>query len=336
MSLWNPLTIERVLKEKLINELGEHPGEERFQDYVSARKILLEDVLEEIKSNNPTLSDHGPSHIADVLKKCEQLLGENLTTLTATELYILCTSVLFHDVGNFHDRKKHNIRISEIYDLVRHKDNRFDSERNAVLTIAGAHTGFCKAGSSNTLKPLQIHGVFGVPINFQRIAAFLRFADELAEGPQRTSRVMQHFGKYPADSKIFHKLANVTDYTVDPNNNRILINYNIRIDMTDDGQLLYEQIPLLDLLELLTSRISKVNEERVFCRYYCDWLTAYKEVSVDFKFIHHHEYIDLELDPLILDDLIVPGESSQNACEPNYSANNLVSRVKTALNNKAV
>lgn len=334
MSLWNPLRIESVLKDKLIDELGQINGEERYSSYVEARRILLEQLLEEIKANQPSLSDHGPSHIADVLQKSYELLGNEIDQLTAIELYTLCVSILFHDVGNFHDRKRHNIRIAEIYDLVRKKEPHFATERSAVLAIAGAHTGFCAKGSRNTLKSLQTFGVFGSPVRFQPIAALLRFADELAEGPQRTSLMMQHFDKYEEESKIFHQLANVTAYTVDKANARIQINYSIYIEIDDEGKLFYEKVPLLELLGKITERISKLNEERVYCRYYCNWLEKYKEVSVNFQFIHEHEYVELGLEPLVLNDLIVPGEQTANLSDPNYSASSLHQRLMAAIFDK--
>src|SRR5690606_30305839 len=134
---------------------------------------------------------------------------------------VLCVSILFHDVGNFEGRKGHNKKVAQIYDHVRKKASRFSSERTAVISIAGAHTGFCSEGTVDTLKELGTDGVYAKPVNLQKIAALLRFADELAEGPQRTSTAMQKFGKYDESSKLFHQLANATQYTIDRENSRI-------------------------------------------------------------------------------------------------------------------
>jgi len=331
VSLWNELPIELLLEKKLKKELGEHLGRERYSDYVIARRELLENMLGEIKGKEPNLSDHGPDHIADVLTKTFELLGEQKGQLSATELYILCLSILFHDVGNFDGRKKHNQKIAKFYDLVRKKEPRFSSERAAVLAITRAHTGFCSEGSNDTLKELLSHGVFSKPVDYKPIAALLRFADELAEGPQRTSSFMQAFNKYDKDSLKYHRLANVTDYTVDRKNKRLQVDYSIHIEVEADDTITDGKIPLIDLLKLINIRISKVNEELKYCRFYCSYLQQIQEISITFKFIYKGDYLDLGLPALMLNELVIPGENDSNFCEPNHTADSIYSKIAEAL-----
>ena len=331
MSLWTELSIEVLLKKRLRTKFGQHNGDEIYADYISARRELLENLLNEIKSNEPQLSDHGPTHIHDVLQKAYELAGDELKNIPAIELYILCISILFHDVGNFDGRQKHNLKIAKIYDLVRNKQHRFSTERSAVIAIAGAHTGFCKKGTKDTLKELANQGVFSNPVRSQQISALLRFADELAEGPQRTSTFMQEFKRYDSNSLPYHRLANVTTYTVDRENHRIQADYDITIEIDENNTITDGSIPLENLLQLINQRILKVNEERKYCRYYCDLLKPFREISITFRFIYEHEYLDLDLPPLILNDLIIPGEKADNICEPNHSADNIFSKINTAL-----
>lgn len=331
MSQWVPLQIEKELEKKLTEEFGDHVGQEFFSDYVTARRDLLDNLLEEIKSNEPHLSDHGPKHIADVLNKANELLGLQIKELHAIELYILCVAIIFHDSGNFEGRKKHNKKVAKIYDMVRKKDARFSSERSAVLAIAGAHTGFCPNGTPDTIKELGTNGVFTKPIDFKPLAALLRLADELAEGPQRTSTFMQAFHKYPDDSLIYHRLASATHYTIDPNNRRIQINYSIDLHENDQGELTDGHVKLKSLIELMISRVIKVNEERQYCRYYCRYLDAFQQVSVQFQFIYDSEFIDLGLPPLVLNDLVIPGSSNKDLKENDYSADSILSKLNSAL-----
>lgn len=327
MSIWNTLPIEEILEKTLIQSEGENKGKEYFSDYVTARRVLLENVLEEIKTSEPNLTDHGPSHIQDVLNRVHELLGCNIEKLNAIELYIMCVSVLFHDVGNFESRKNHNKKIAKIYDLVRKKENRFSTERNAVLAIAGAHCGKCSKGTDDSIKELRPQGVFGKVVDFQSIAALLRFADELAEGPQRTSIFMQSLDKYSDESIPFHRLANVTNYTIDSVNSRIQISYSIHIYKNDADVLTDGEISLKTLLDMMIDRILKVNAERKYCGFYCNYLKIFKEISVSFQFIYESEYLELGLEPIVLNDLVVPTKSLPNICAPDYTSENIYEKI---------
>jgi diphthamide synthase subunit DPH2 len=97
--MWQTQDLETITKERLVKERGQSEGEEKYALYLAARKKLLEDVLEEIKATQPGLTDHGPRHVANVLQNAHQLLGDKVEALSATELYCLILSILFHDVG---------------------------------------------------------------------------------------------------------------------------------------------------------------------------------------------------------------------------------------------
>ena len=334
MSLWNEKKIEVALKKRLKKDLGEHDGKEIFHDYCAARRVLLEEILPEIKSQEPNLSDHGPDHIAQVLDRVHQLFDGDFTSVTTIELYILCISVLFHDVGNLKGRKKHNKKIAEIYDLVRPNKNRFARERAAVLAIAGAHTGFCNEGTPDTIKDLDFMGVLDQTINCKVLAAILRFADELAEGPVRTSYVMQALGLYADDSLPFHRLANCTNYTIDKERGRILVDYDINIEVDDNGEVTDGGIPLAALVDLIQTRILKINEERKYCMFYADQLKIFKEISISIKFNYESEYIDIDLKPIIINDLVVPGKVSKNDTIIGYTSTDICALIIKSINNE--
>lgn len=87
--------------------------------YVQARTVLLDDVYQEIRSSEPSLTDHGPEHVQNVLENVFKLLGHDIDYFRPIEHYVLGLGVLFHDVGNLHGRKEHNKRIGQFYDHVR-------------------------------------------------------------------------------------------------------------------------------------------------------------------------------------------------------------------------
>ena len=84
-----------------------------------ARTALLDNILDEIRRQEPCLTDHGPEHVSDVLTKASQLLQDSPDYFSAIELYVLGLGILFHDVGNLEGRLEHNRRIAKYYDFVR-------------------------------------------------------------------------------------------------------------------------------------------------------------------------------------------------------------------------
>ena len=116
MGVWEELPIEKVLERTLIKEFGEAQGKTHYGDYTTAR-AKLSDIWNGIGRREPTLTEHGTNHIADVLEWVHQLISD--AKFDAREMLALMLSVLFHDTGNIHGRKGHEKKVSEIYDYVR-------------------------------------------------------------------------------------------------------------------------------------------------------------------------------------------------------------------------
>ena len=232
--------------------------------YVSARKILLEDVLEDIRGSEPSLTDHGPRHIQHVLKNVFKLLEGDLNYFSPIEHYILGLSVLFHDVGNLHGREDHSKRIARFYDHVRNAPApRFAQEKALVVRIAQAHTGKALNGSRNTLADVpEVWQLDGSPVKTREIAAIVRFADELAEGRQRTSEYLRKHGLYQAESAPHHDYSSATDITIDRQNERIAITYQFSV--STEGDLEEELSRLKEFLKCAGGRLAKMDIERLF------------------------------------------------------------------------
>ena len=73
-------------------------------------------------------------------------------------------------------------------------------------------------------------------MRLRELAAVLRFADELAEGPQRTSEFMQAEGLYESESQQFHDYANSTHILIDRGTNRIILTYEIGIGVDQSNE----------------------------------------------------------------------------------------------------
>ena len=259
--------------------------------YVTARTVLLDNVLKEIRGSEPHLTDHGPEHIRHVLENVFKLMKGNLKHFTAMEHYVLGLTVLFHDVGNLHGRRDHNKRIARFYDLVR-KAPKYSQEKSLVVQIAQAHTGRAINGSQNTLADVtDTSHLDGEPVRARQIAAMVRLADELAEGPQRTSEYMRGQGLYPAESVPYHEYSAATNIAIDGSNQRIAVTYQLNVRTNEDLKKALGRVR--DFLKLACERLAKMDMERRYARFYCPvpllpfrQISACLNIQVDGEFMH--------------------------------------------------
>ncbi|PWG79287.1 HD domain-containing protein [Pararcticibacter amylolyticus] len=312
--MWNKHPIEDDLRLALNKQFGEEIGGSHFNKYIVARDYLVNNVYDEIKAKEPSLSDHGPNHIYDVLKNAKDLLSGDITKLSGMDLYCLCMMILFHDVGNIFGRKEHNTQITEIYNKVRNKDPRFNQERRVVIKGAEAHCGRTNTGSRDTLACVEeTESIDGAKINLREMAAILRFADELAEGPQRTSNYMLESGRYEESSRIFHKYASITNVFIDKGNSRIVLYYYIDINKDD----LQNPKDISDLIHFIFERINKLDEERRYNKYYTPLLNDFKKTEVTLNFSYDGMPVEgLDSIKCTLNDLYpIPGSNQKSGEE---------------------
>jgi hypothetical protein len=311
--------IEKHLEKILKKKLGKDKGMNYYSDYQSARKTLIQDVLPNIKAKEPNLTDHGEKHIENVLNNAWRLLTydeeikkyDDINELTCHDLYILCLSILFHDAGNINGRTDHNKKLLDIYDEVRKKDSKFNSEKRLILKATKAHCGKTDLGSFDTLNVIEEKdSLAGNPIKLREIASILRFADELAEGPQRTSDYLLNTDKIPEESKKHHKYAQVTEVFIDRGNGRIALKYHINIS---------EETTKISLKELLTfayERILKLDEERKYTKFYSNLLIPFKKTEFTFNFIKYSksgEQLDITINGVLPDVPVIKDEKELKA-----------------------
>ena len=235
-------------------------------------------------------------------------------------MYCLGMLILFHDVGNVFGREDHRNKVAKVFDHIRGSRASLRREKTLVVKATWAHTGTAQDGSNDTLKELAVNDhLERRPVRLRELAAILRFADELAEGPQRTSEFMQEEGLYESESQEFHDYASSTNVLIDRQNSRIRITYNIDIDINKPDE-------LRNFLSFIFSRIQKLNQERQYTRYYSEFLEPFKLIEVTFDFHCGSDILETELSPLQLTDLVVPGDQAKeiSAINPAYSIDKLV------------
>lgn len=355
--IWETLEIEEIILAALIRDLDRSHGDDRFGCYTTVRKNLLENVLEEIKKIQPDMTDHGPKHIRNVLENIQDLLGDSTGhwdrtskkleqgALNGMELYILGLAALFHDVGNIFKREEHQKQIGPIYDYVRPTigGNQDSEEKSIILDICKAHCGDGLDGSKNTLGFVTDRSKLArQEIRPMLLAPILRFADELAEGEQRTSHYLIQRHNYPEGSVKFHQYALSSNVDIDRAHGRIRLKYHITLRLPDESETerFQHHGPLVstdDLAEFLMTvyhRIEKVNQERQYAKFYCPLLEPFKETSATFNFWHKGRELPIDLQPVIFSDLVVPGDPQKTVVERDnlYNPDQLIVRLTEAMN----
>jgi len=312
---WNKTSFEREMV-RIINT-SDNNLKHLITDYEHIRNSLFQDnFFTEIKAVEPKLSDHSDRHIRDVLEKAYSIIGlEEFQKFHEYEIYCLALMILFHDVGNIFGRKGHEAQ-EHIYAVYNHyrNGNNYRAERRIITQGASAHGGTNASGSKDTLKELNNfdQNIESVPIRLQELSAILRFADELAEGKQRTCSFLLDAGRYD-DSEIYHQYADITSIAPDRSLGRISITYDIDIplDFTEE-----EKDKLKKLLRFTYIRAYKLDEERRYTKNYSNVLKAFKYVSVAYNFTRAGIPVKIDLEKIILEDRYpVPGESLEDVLE---------------------
>ena len=316
-------SFDEQLRKKILEDpdLEEDKGKELISAYEQAKSKLQQEVYQDIRGREPDLTDHGIKHVLNVQKNAIRLLSDDgLKKLSGIEMYCLGMFILFHDVGNIFGRRDHHNKVAEVFDDIRGNEGSALHEKMLVVKATRAHTGTAQDGSYDTLKEVtEIDHLEGEPVQLRQLAAILRFADELAEGPQRTSEFRRKKNLYGSDSKKFHDYASSTNILIDRRNSRIVVTYNIKIDVNKPEQ-------LRNSLNFIFKRIQKLNQERQYARYYSEFLDPFKFTEVTFNFQCGSDILDTDLLPLKLTDIVVPGDPTKeiSAINPAYSLDLLV------------
>lgn len=304
--MWDKTFLESFMEDALKKQFPGLTSEDYISRYTTAKEYLINNVYDEIYGKEPNLSKHGSSHISNVLVNAKYLLGDDIYTLPGLELYFLCLSILFHDVGMIKGRIGHNDRkkIADIYNAIRKDEPKFLQERALLIKTCEAHCGTAKDLTKDTLKFIEkTENLDGHPVRPRDIAAILRFADELAEGYQRTSSYMDQIHGYDAANQIYHNSAKITNVFIDRGNERVALTYHIDLSMFNEIQKLNE------ILKFAYRRIIKLDEERGYNKYYTNYLLPFKKTSIKFNFYESGIPLDFEL-PLVelSDDFPIPGQ----------------------------
>jgi hypothetical protein len=209
------------------------------------------------------LNDHGPAHVATVIKRASELISNDTCILTAYEVYILLAAIQLHDIGNILGRSVHESRPQELEGQLDGLLGDDSAEKRLLRGIARVHGGTSN-GDKDTIRNLVEEPVLNQIVRAKFLAGVLRFADELADDSQRVSAFAIQNNAIPESSRLYHKYsASLHSVIIDAKGNAIDLHYDLtRADAEEEFS---KDNLKLYLIDEILHRTVKMHRERTYC-----------------------------------------------------------------------
>lgn len=267
---------------KLARFLADNPSHPSFPDggidYYDRFTRVDDYINNEIHPNvnvGPTarepiwLTDHGPEHIATVIQRAGDLVFQEECKLTPYEAYILLVAAHFHDVGNIFGRSEHEKKTRRVMgELGSTLVGTNNLEKRVICDIAMAHGGFTDVEQvdKDTIGKLPYdRDTKPNEVGVKKLAAILRFADELADDCSRTNRFIQDASNevYP-ESEIYHQYADrLRAVEIDHRTRSVELHFELSTDVVAKKYKKREKDKFL--FEEILERTLKMHREHVYC-----------------------------------------------------------------------
>ena len=203
------VTIEEHL-EKLQHDMQDRVPFDFYKSYSRIKEYLEEHVYGQqiigaALKGDGLLTDHGISHVKDVIEHMSKLLLYDYEALNIRETFLLLVAALVHDIGNVGGREGHEKRIDSIIKCCEEFERLETPIKHYAIQIAMAHGGRTSSGSRDTISNIRrVDQLGGGNIRPRALAALLRFADELADNSDRANCDMDQLGGIPKGNLIYH------------------------------------------------------------------------------------------------------------------------------------
>lgn len=291
--------LEKVLKAKAENleEVPDH-RDDLFSRYLALLNYLRLKIYPFVDAGLAALSEengiytlHNGDHFDEVVKYAGELLGcrkgdEVFDLLNTYELFVLLVAIRIHDAGNMDGRERHERRTYQILKEAGETAILDNTERTFISDIAKAHGGKVDDGTPEKNKDtigltLSEEDSYGnVDFHPRRIAAIVRFADEICESRPRAAQMLLAHDKIDKKNEVFHKYASsISSVRVPPVDNRLNkpsspIDIRLKFEVSREdclrkwGKIEDNGIKNVFLLDEIFFRLEKMILERRYCNQY--------------------------------------------------------------------
>ena len=320
------LPLEDWLREKASNSSHSFPNRAAnyFERYVLIKQYLADAYYASagagLARSGERFTRHDIGHVDDVIQIAGELIGFGSGARSPLymefepyEVFVLLLSTLLHDAGNAAGRRGHErapkeilLELGPIIDLE-------SPERRLIASIAEAHGGRSPSGDRDTIETIiqQSEPKIGVAkVRARRLAALLRFADELSENPRRADPQALKEPYDPPKSAVHNLYCKIINATIDYVGRSVAMEYSLEKTrlaeeflLRDNGQL--QNILLVDYIAL---RLEKTEQERRYCNRFLSNFASYDRIRVKLSIFDSYDLID-ELG-LVLEDRGYPSVSN--------------------------
>ena len=304
----NNLTIEDELRARTRKDPD---AEDLWNRYANMKRYLELHYYPWIQANCPFYTDHGELHIRSVIHAVSQLLAPHLkksprqSDLTSLDLFLLLSSILWHDVGNVYGRSGHAKRVTEMTRKIKTLGFPNPDIQRLVNEIAIAHAGEngldIPRGREDCSTSNKTYTVYPLAL-----AALVRFADEVSENQSRISHTL--LPDIPKENQIYWRYASCIAASLpDASRQRVRITVNIpdtaapELHFCDDYPERFEKNEL-SLIEYIVCRIEKMNNERAYCAPHFSRYVSIREIEVLLTLTHDDARIDNYEDVVVFGD----------------------------------
>ena len=210
------------------------------------------------------LTDHGPKHINTVIQRIGELtLKSGQWIISPYEAYLLACAAHFHDLGNAFGRSGHERSASSVlFGLDESIIGTDTAEKRLIRDIARVHGGTTESGDKDTIENLQGSA------EIKKLAAILRFADELSDDHTRTGNtakeIMERNIKLKKASEVFHAYADRLR-TVSVNHETRTVSLFFELLLPHFKKMYWKAGTQVYLLDEIYERTLKTHCEQIYC-----------------------------------------------------------------------
>lgn len=256
--------------EDVLEHHADADGTRFFQDYSLMKDRLERDYYPWIQANCPYFTDHGQNHVASVIEKAYSIIGEKrVGDLSALEIYLLLTAIIWHDVGMVLVRTDHQDAVRRVIEGVRGICFNDVQIQGIVEEIVKAHSGITGLDAATIEVDCTTPSQATCTISPRNLAAVVRFADEISETRRRINPEI--IDQVPATNRLYWEYSNcISAARPDAERERVVITLSIDldtaatefpcsqfVDRSQDGN--------ISLIEYIVLRLEKMNNERFYC-----------------------------------------------------------------------
>lgn len=266
--------------------------------HVNSAMTVLDGPRVESGSEPTVYTDHGIGHTNAVIETAGRLLGcsrkNSRLSLEPYEVYLLLMTILSHDAGNIEGRRDHQMKIYKLLDQRLTKVLDDTVEMREIHDIAQSHTGkgivsgleskdtIVSLGKEKTLSSIVYHP--------RRIAALLRFADEICEDRKRIPEILLNNPSVSSGPSVPYLRfgQSITSVDILKDRQSIRIQFDLQPEhvlrplefVNNEGQIQKKY-----LIDVVMSRLGKIRRERSYCFRFLHGVVEFASVTADINVI---------------------------------------------------